>query len=125
MSEIEMTHWLEVLRSFNARNVSRAMDVDVMTSVFGAQSEVRGMALRGVAYDHHDESVQIMLGEEARTHLTHSIQNITEIDMLTGDSPRQDVLRIKYADGQVILTAAQVRSVPGVDACDMCGRPGT
>jgi hypothetical protein len=110
MSDAMTNDWAETLRTFNERNVSREMDLEIITSELGAQSEVRGMKLNGVTYDHHDGGVEIMLGAGRLGHITHAIGGVTSIDMLKADAPSNDVLRISYDGGQSILTMATRRS---------------
>lgn len=123
MSVAELTLWAETLRSFNARNLSRSMDLEILTVALGAQAEVRGMTLNGVAYDHHDGRVQVMLGAGGLSHITHSIDDVTSIDMLTADKPSQDVLRITNKDGESILTATRPATVAAGDSCCVSRTP--
>jgi hypothetical protein len=72
----------------------------------GAQAQERDYPFLGASWDHHDERVQIMLGDFNATgrHLTRGIGGVTGIDILKDDADRDQVLRIRHGDGQTILS---------------------
>lgn len=98
--------WAEALNTFTQRNMSRRMDLQIISEDMGAQSEARAMPLRGVAYDRRDGGVEIMLGAAGTHHITHSIGDVRAVDMVTGDAGHRDILRVCYSGGAAILTAS-------------------
>jgi hypothetical protein len=102
--------WIEALTHFNERNLSRSMDLEVINDEMGVQSEARGLTLHGVAFDRHDGAVEIMLGGRNGYHITHTMGNVTAIDMLMPEAPSADVLRVVHAAGQTILTSRLLKS---------------
>jgi hypothetical protein len=65
-----------------------------------------GYPLRGVAYDHHDQRVEIMLGdlEGTRRHLTRGIAHVESVDILRDSNGQDRVLRLSHGRGQTLLT---------------------
>jgi hypothetical protein len=73
---------------------------------FGMLVQEHGYPLLGVAYDHHDKRVEIMLGDLTGTqrHLTRGISNVRAVDVLRDASGRDLVLRVAHGPGQTLLT---------------------
>ena len=94
-----------VLRDFNLRNAGRLTRLEEDGPELGAQLEEGGTPLRGVAYDPHGRSVEIMLGDlgTADGHLTRSIANVTSVDLVTDVHGRDAALRVAHDDGQTLL----------------------
>jgi hypothetical protein len=59
-----------------------------------------------VAFDHHDQRVEIMVGDftGSARHLTRGIGNVTSIDILKDARGHDWILRIAHGAGQTILT---------------------
>lgn len=97
--------WALSLQRFTERNASRPTLLEVDEPGLGAQREARALPLRGVSYDHHDDRVEIMLGdvEGAEGHLTHGVQAPTAIHLLVTPDGRDTMLRVAYRDGQALL----------------------
>jgi hypothetical protein len=72
----------------------------------GAQAQEHDYPLLGVAYDHHDRRVEIMLGKfrGVDRHLTRSIGDVHSIDRLRDEHGRDSILRIAHGNGQTMLT---------------------
>jgi hypothetical protein len=75
----------------------------------GAQAQEHDYPFLGVAWDHHDERVEIMLGDFDGTgrHLTRGIGGVTAIDILRDEKGRDWILRILHGAGQTILALAR------------------
>lgn len=101
----QAARWVQQLREFSDRNASRLVALEVDDAELGAQQAARDYELRGVAYDHRDGRVQLMLGdlERADHHLTHTVSAVTAVDVLTV-AGRDRGLRIAHAAGQTLLT---------------------
>jgi nucleotide-binding universal stress UspA family protein len=97
--------WAEELNAFTKRNVGRRASLEVDDPELGAQAQERDYPFLGAAYDHHDQRVEIMLGDftAGRRHLTRNISNVTAIDMLRDEKERDWVLRVAHGNGQTIL----------------------
>jgi nucleotide-binding universal stress UspA family protein len=98
--------WAEELTAFTKRNAGRRTVLEVDDPELGAQAQERNYPLLGVAYDHYDRRVEVMLGdfEGVRRHLTRGIADVHSIDVLRNAEGRDVVLRIAHGRGQTILT---------------------
>lgn len=106
MSEsIPRSEWVQALQRFTERNASRITELEIDDPELGAQAEEHDYPLRGVAYDRHDDRIEIMLGdlERASPHVTHSIEHPTALEILTDDEGHDEVLRIGRGAGQTLL----------------------
>ncbi len=105
--QVEEKEWASRLKEFTNRNASRRCMVEVDDPSFGAQLQVVDYPLLGVAYDHNDRRVEIMLGDlEGGNHLTKSITGVTSVDLVEGPDGRDRVLRVAHGAGQTLLTVA-------------------
>jgi nucleotide-binding universal stress UspA family protein len=98
--------WTTELDAFTKRNAGRRAALEVDDPEFGAQRQEHDYPFLGVAYDHHDRRVEIMVGdfEGVFRHLTRSIADVTSIDVLRDEHGRDSILRIAHGDAQTILT---------------------
>lgn len=105
MTTTERTDWTALLRDFTEQNVGRVTRLEEDDPAFGAQVQETRYQLRGVAYDPHGQSVEIMLGDQFSTEhrLTRSIGHVTSVDVLTGPDGRQTALRVAHGDAQTLL----------------------
>ena len=94
-----------LLRDFNQRNAGRLTRLEEDGPELGAQVEEGGTPLRGVAYDPHGASVEIMLGDLGTVdgHLTRSIAHVTSVDLVTDVLGRDAALRVAHGGGQTLL----------------------
>ncbi|HEX6747113.1 MAG TPA: DUF5335 family protein [Longimicrobium sp.] len=94
-----------LLRDFTARNAGRLTRLEEDGPELGAQVEESSTPLRGIAYDPHGRSVEIMLGDlgTPEGHLTRSIANVESVDLVTDALGRDAALRIAHDDGQTLL----------------------
>ena len=98
--------WATELQAFTTRNAGRRVSIEVDDPELGAQLQEFGYQLLGVAYDHHDRRVEIMVGDFKGTapHLTRGIAHVQSIDVMREASGRDWILRITHGQGQTILT---------------------
>jgi nucleotide-binding universal stress UspA family protein len=97
--------WKQRLEQFTQRNAGRLAELEVDDPEIGAQAQQRGYPFLGAAYDHHDDRIEIMLGEQNSTrHLTRGITDVKSVDLLQDSEGRDVVLRIAHGSGQTILT---------------------
>jgi hypothetical protein len=98
--------WAEELSAFTKRNAGRRASLEVDDPDYGLLMQEHGYPLLGVAYDHHDQRVEIMLGdlEGTRRHLTRGISHVRSVDVLRDAGGRDRVLRVAHGRGQTLLT---------------------
>ena len=98
--------WAEELMTFTKRNAGRRTSLEVDDPDYGLLMQEHGYPLLGVAYDHHDKRVEIMLGDlrGTRRHLTRGISNVLSVDVLRDARGRDRVLRVAHGRGQTLLT---------------------
>jgi nucleotide-binding universal stress UspA family protein len=98
--------WAAELEEFSKRNQGRRTALEVDDPEIGAQAQEHDYPLLGVAYDHHDRRVEIMLGKfrGVDRHLTRSIGDVHSIDRLRDEHGRDSILRIAHGNGQTMLT---------------------
>ncbi len=98
--------WAEELTAFTRRNAGRHASLEVDDPDYGLMMQEHGYPLLGVAYDHHDKRVEIMLGDlkGTRRHLTRGISNVHSVDVLRDVSGRDRMLRVAHGRGQTLLT---------------------
>lgn len=98
------TNWERLLSQFTNRNASRLTTIEVDDIELGAQQEEASYPLRGVAYDHRADQVEIMLGDLSSTaHLTHTVARPASIDLQSGTDGRDKTLRISTEGGRQTL----------------------
>jgi hypothetical protein len=105
MNSVEDVVRAAVLRDFTDRNAGRLTRLEEDAPDLGAQLEEGGTPLRGIAYDPHGRSVEIMLGDLGTPdgHLTRSISSVSSVDLVTDALGRDSALRIAHGDGQTLL----------------------
>jgi nucleotide-binding universal stress UspA family protein len=97
--------WAVQLDIFSRHNRGRRVVLEVDDPHVGTQTQAAGYALFGVAYDHNDRRVEIMLGdpENETTHLTHTIRDVATIAVRSNPGGRDEVLRIVHHTGEALL----------------------
>ena len=98
-------NWPAELKEFTERNAGRLSIIEEDLPDLGAQREERGIEFRGVAYDPHDRSVAIMLGQLEGTdrHITHVVRDVVSIDVLKRTEHQDEAMRVAHGEGQTIL----------------------
>jgi nucleotide-binding universal stress UspA family protein len=98
--------WAEELSAFSRRNAGRRTSLEVDDPDYGLLIQEHGYPLHGIAYDHNDKRVEIMLGDPTGTprHLTRGIGNVQSLDVLRDPGGNDRVLRIAHGRGQTLLT---------------------
>jgi len=108
-AEIPVSEWAVELEAFTRRNIGRLASLEVDDPELGAQAQEHDYPFLGAAWDHHDERVEIMLGdfEGANRHLTRGIGGVTAIDVVRDERGREWILRVAHGSGQTILSFAR------------------
>lgn len=106
---VHPAQWTDALRVFSDRNAGRRTWMEIDDPLLGAQEQEHGFQLLGVTHDPRDERIQIMLGsfDGAGPHLTHTIGDVVQVDILTDDAGRDTVLRIAQPETQTLLRVEQ------------------
>jgi nucleotide-binding universal stress UspA family protein len=105
-SVIHPDQWATELQAFTQRNRGRRTSIEVDDPELGAQAQESDYPLLGVAFDHHDQRVEIMVGDlqGSARHLTRGIGHVTSIDLLKDARGHDRILRMAHGAGQTILT---------------------
>ena len=97
--------WASELEAFTRRNGGRRASLEVDDPLVGAQAQEHDYPLLGIAYDHNDRRVEIMLGDlGGGEHLTRNIGGVSAIDLLRDGEDHDLALRIEHGTGQTLLT---------------------
>jgi len=98
------SEWPQVLKEFSRRNAGRATRLEIDDPDVGAQWGQLELRFRGAAYEPRFRRVEIMLTDGSPTdHLTHSVEAVTDVDVVLDGAGRDHVLRIAYPGGQMLL----------------------
>ena len=102
----ERGRWSALLDDVSRANAGRRVRLEVDDPDLGAQAQENDYPLGGIAYDPHDEHVEIMLGiaRSGASHLSRSIGNVTSIDVLTDKEGHDLAVRLRHGDGQTLLS---------------------
>jgi hypothetical protein len=98
--------WEPALEAFSMRNIGRRARLEVDDPELGAQVQQSGFTLLGVAYDHHDRRIEIMMGDprDRTRHLTRTIAHADDVAFYAGDDGRERAMRVERGKGQTLLT---------------------
>jgi hypothetical protein len=100
--EIPKSEWPAFIHSFSSRHQGWVVDVEVFGADIGAQVEGTGLVLQGVTNEGGEmnrNSIVIMAGNRRDDHVTHSIDDPTEISLEKTDSGMDAALSIIGKDG--------------------------
>ena len=102
---LDRSDWASALQAFTGRNAGRWTVLEEEGQEIGAQQEVAGMPLRGVAYDARDQRVEIMLGDQTsvENRLTRTVEAASRIDLVANAAGRDTALRIEHDGGYTLL----------------------
>ena len=103
---LDPARWGAELDAFTKRNVGRLASLEIDDPEMGAQAQEHDWPFLGATWDHHDEHVDIMLGDfqGVGRHLTRGIAGVTGIDLLKDETDRDWILRIVHGRGQTLLS---------------------
>lgn len=111
--KIPKYEWSEALEQFTQRNAGRYTSMEVNDPVIGAQRQESDFQLRGIAYDGRDDRIEIMLGElGSGPHLTHTLGDVTQLDLVTNEAGRDTLLRFAQSRSQTLLRIEQPEVSP-------------
>jgi hypothetical protein len=96
--------WAWELDRFSRRNAGRRAVLEIDEIDLGAQ-RLADFPLWGLLYEAPSEEVEILFGDftSEGSHLSHAVEDVREISLLTGADGRDEVLRIATPGGQALL----------------------
>ncbi len=102
---LDMTVLDAELNAFTSRNAGRSCTVEIDRRDLGAQILGHGLPLVGASADLKSQQVTLMFGTSTLLgeHATHTIPDVTSIDVRTNSVGQEQVLRIAHADGQTLV----------------------
>lgn len=113
--QIPKSEWPAFLDSFSRQHEGWLVKLEILNPDLGAQVQETGLALEGVT-DEWDEAggntIMIMAGNEPDGHITHSINNPTEVSLERTDEGADVALSIKSADGTTALLSFRAAVLP-------------
>jgi hypothetical protein len=115
MSSSDPKRWPELLDEFTRRNTGHRSSLELDDPDLGAQPQQVNYPFLGAAYDVHDRRLEIMLGDaypDGR-HLSRSIGDVREIDVLRDEAGHDLVLRVVHGRGHTLLTLLRDPSARG------------
>lgn len=113
--QIPKNEWPAFLDSFSRQHEGWRIKLEIFDPEIGAQVQESGLALEGLT-DEWDEisgdTITIMAGNEPDDHVTHSINQPTEISLQQTDEGAAAALAIKSADGTTALLSFRSPVLP-------------
>ncbi len=113
--QIPKSEWPAFLDCFSRQHEGWLVKLEILDPELGAQTEETGLALAGLT-DEWDEAegntITIMAGNEPDGHVTHSINNATEVSLERTDEGADVALSIKSADGTTALLSFRAAVLP-------------
>ncbi len=93
------------LNAFTERNAGRCCTIEIDQPELGAQILGHGLPLVGATSEARTQTVTLMFGASALTgeHVSHSIPNVSAVDMRSNSEGHEQVLRLVYAGGQTLI----------------------
>jgi hypothetical protein len=104
-ANISRADWEAELTRFTERNAGRRTSLEVHDPEIGVREQERDYQLQGLAFDHRDNRIEIMLGgfEGAGPHLTHTIGNVDSLDLVTDAEGSDTALQIEHNGVRTLL----------------------
>ena len=104
-AEIKKEKWEKFLEALSRRRFDWKSRIEVLSNEFGDQILSDGLPLNGITMETREGAVtiDISVGEDTRSHQTHSIKDPTRIAFLRADSAHGDIVDIEQKDGTKTL----------------------
>ena len=113
--QIPKSKWPEFFDRFSRRHEGWLVKLEIFNPDLGAQVQETGLVLQGLT-DEWDEAeghtIMVMIGSEPDAHITHSINNPTEVSVEQTDEGVDAALSIKSADGTTALLSFRSAVLP-------------
>lgn len=105
-ARIPRDDWADELSAVTRRNAGRRVTIEVDDPELGSQAQGDDFPLLGIAYDHRDARVEIMLGdaESEGLHLSRGITDVSDIELLRDGNGRDITLCVKHGRGQTLVS---------------------
>ena len=125
--EIPRDTWNDFFAAFSEQHDDEAVDVEIMGTDIGAQTEARELHLRGIspATSRKDEALALTLASPDGTHITHMIAKPIHVWVQRTDES-EGSLEIESADGTKTLLrfTAPAENEEGVQPIERFPRKG-
>lgn len=113
--EIRTEEWGKFFDNFSRQHQEWLVTLEILGTEIGAQVEVHELALKGIV-DEWDEikgnTIMIMAGTKPDDHITHTIDNATQVSLEQSDGGADVALAIKSSDGTTALLRFQSPMLP-------------
>jgi len=113
--EIQQIEWRQFFNDFSRKHQGSPVGIEVLGSELGAQSAGNGLPLEGITAEWNEVSgnkIMIMIGANADEHVTHSINQPTQVSLEQTDEDADVALAIKAIDGSTALLRFQPSILP-------------
>ena len=113
--QIPKNEWPSFLDRFSRQYQSWLVNLEIFNPEIGAQVEETGLALEGLTEEWDEvkgNTITIMTGNTPDSHITHSINNPTEVSLEQTDEGADAALSIKSADGTTALLSFRATVLP-------------
>jgi hypothetical protein len=106
-NEIPTHQWVPFLDDFSRRHEGELVTIELLGQDVGDQPSARAVPLVGVCVDlvegGRNEQIEVMVGQEPRSHLMHAIPRPRHVRVARGDDGREVALQIESRDGPTTL----------------------
>lgn len=113
--EIRKDEWGKFFDNFSRQHEGWLVTLEILGTEIGAQVEIHELPLKGMV-DEWDEikgnAIMIMAGTKPNDHITHTIDNATQVSLEQTDGGADVALAIKSADGTTALLRFQSPMLP-------------
>lgn len=104
--EIGRDQWGTFFDDFSQKHDTQPASMQITGAGTGSHQEARNLPFAGVTFETKGSdtgSIVILLGTEKDDHLSHTIQDATQVWHDSGDDTGQEVLEIRSGEGQNVL----------------------
>ena len=103
--EIKKGNWADFFESLSKRRYEWKTKVQILNPEMGDQTLTDGLPFNGVTVETKDDktSIDVSIGGNSDSHLTHSIEDPIRIAFLAAGDGYQDVIDIEEANGTKTL----------------------
>ena len=113
--QIPKNEWSSFFDHFSRKYDGWLVNLELFNAEIGAQVEQTGLALEGVTGEWDEvkgNTITIMAGNTADDHITHSINDPTEVSIEQTEQGADAALSIKSADGTMALLSFRAVVLP-------------
>ena len=104
--EIQPNEWRQFFDDFSRKHQGMPVDIEILGTEIGAQTQEKGLTLEGISVERNEESgqrIMIMAGASADDHISHSINHPVQVTIEQSDDGADVAVAIEEADGPTAL----------------------